>query len=243
MLNHSSPVPLYHQLADILRERIRSGEYTPGIRIPSEHQLAATYGIGRPTARQAVDVLVRKGLLARRKGAGTFVRKPDKEVDLFSLAGTLSAFQKKGLPVTTRILHKTRLKSVGKNSQNPFAGAEAYYFSRLSQVEGEPVLMEDLYLHPSIFKGIDEIDLAGRSLSRVVEERFYMRPTGGKQNFRIGYVDGKKASNLDVEPTEPILIVNRFLHFSQAENAIYSELFCRTDRFVFSQEIGGMSDV
>ena len=61
MLNHQSPLPLYRQLADLLAAKMRSGEYRPGDRIPSEHDLADTYGIGRPTARQAVDVLVRKG--------------------------------------------------------------------------------------------------------------------------------------------------------------------------------------
>ena len=55
MLNPDSPVPLYHQLAEVLLDKIRAGDYPAGSRIPSEHQLAATYGIGRPTARQAVD--------------------------------------------------------------------------------------------------------------------------------------------------------------------------------------------
>jgi GntR family transcriptional regulator len=55
-------------------------------------------------------------------------------------------------------------------------------------------------------------------------------------------VEGSKAADLAVSSTTPILVVKRFLHFSQAENAIYSELYCRTDQFVFSQTIGGMTD-
>ena len=68
MLNTESPLPLYHQLAEILTAEIRSGEYPPGSRIPAEMGLAQTYGIGRPTVRQAVDLLVRKGLVKRRRG-------------------------------------------------------------------------------------------------------------------------------------------------------------------------------
>jgi GntR family transcriptional regulator len=60
MLNPQSPIPLYHQLADILMAGIRSGDYPTGHRIPSEPQLAKDYGIGRPTVRQAIDVLVRQ---------------------------------------------------------------------------------------------------------------------------------------------------------------------------------------
>ena len=121
MLNSRSPIPLYHQLADIILAKIRSGEYPPGSRIPSENSLASRYSIGRPTARQATDLLVRKRILIRRRGSGTFVCEKQKEVDLFSLAGTISSFHKKGISITTRILHKTRLKLIEDDPENPFA--------------------------------------------------------------------------------------------------------------------------
>ena len=242
MLNPQSPVPLYHQLAEILMSRIRSGEYAPGSKVPSENRLSEIYGIGRPTARQAIEMLVRKRLLVRKRGSGTFVRTIEQEVDLFSLAGTSAAFDREGIDVVSDVLGKTRLVKVRRDQENPFAGEQAYFFSRLTRVEGTPVLIEDLYLHPEIFAGIEKVELHGRSLSRIVEERYHMRPTGGKQNFRIGFAQEKRALRLKVSPTEPILEVKRFLNFPNAENAIYSELYCRTDRFVFSQIIGGMSD-
>ena len=105
------------------------------------------------------------------------------------------------------------------------------------------MLVEDLYLHADIFDGIDRIDLQGRSLSQTVNEQYYMRPVGAKQTFMIGHVSGKKAQELAVSEDTPILLVKRFLHFSVAQDAIYSELYCRTDRFVFSQTIGGSVDV
>jgi len=242
MLNSQSPIPLYHQLADIILAKIRSGEYPPGSRIPSENRLAATYGIGRPTARQATDLLVRKRMLVRKRGSGTFVGERQKEVDLFSLAGTISSFHRKGISITTQIIEDIRMETVENDSDNPFSGRQVYFFSRLSRVEDMPVLIEDIYLHASLFSGIERFNLQGRSLSQIVEAQYYMRPTGGKQNFRIGYLTGKKAKNLDISSDIPILTVKRFLHFEQAKNAIYSELFCRTDRFVFAQTIGGIAD-
>ncbi|MHC1724433.1 MAG: GntR family transcriptional regulator [Syntrophobacteraceae bacterium] len=242
MLNTQSPIPLYHQLSDILLAKVRSGEYAPGERIPSENDLAAAYGIGRPTARQAIDLLVRRRVLARRRGSGTFVREEQAEVDLFSLAGTISSFQKKGISANTRIIEKTRLKKVEAGSENPFSGAKAFYLSRLSLVEEEPVLLEEIYLHPELFTGIDQLDLTGQSLSRIVDERYYMRLSSGRQNFRIGFAEMRRAQLLAVPPGTPILLVKRFLNFPQADNAIYSDLYCRTDRFVFSQTIGGFTD-
>ena len=40
-------------------------------------------------------------------------------------------------------------------------------------------------------------------------------------------------------PATPLLIVERLLHFPRAEGAVYTELFCRTDRFVYAQTLGG----
>lgn len=241
-LNPDSPIPLYRQLADLLMARIRSGEYPPGTPIPSEHSLAQEYGIGRPTARQATDWLVRRRLLMRKRGSGTYVRDDQHEIDLFSFAGTLSAFHKKAISVSSEIIEPIRLMNIPPDGDNPFAEGRAFHFARLSCVGDMPVLLEDIYLHAEIFQGIEIIDLQGRSLSQIVDEIFYMRPTGGKQNFRIGYLEGEKGRSLSVLPTTPILIVKRFLDFAPAASAVYSELFCRTDQFVFSQTIGGVSD-
>lgn len=243
MLNPQSPVPLYYQLADILLAKIRSGEYPPGERIPSEHQLAAAYGIGRPTARQATDLLVRKRILMRRRGSGTFVRQATKEVNLFSLAGTTAAFHQEGISVTTTLLEGPRLGIAPAGDEaNPFAGKPAYFISRLRTVAKCPVLIEDIYLDSTTFRDIDRMDLRHQSLSRIVEEHYFLRPTGGKQQFRIDYVQGQHAAALEVAAATPILLVNRTINFSDKENAVYAAMYCRTDQFVFSQTIGGFTD-
>ena len=117
-LNPQSPIPLYRQLADILSAKIRNGKYTVSSRIPSENQLAAEFGIGRPTVRQATDFLIRKGMLLRKRGSGTYVCARIKEVDLFSLGGTLSAFQSKGIDVDMRIRRNIRLIDVPEGADN-----------------------------------------------------------------------------------------------------------------------------
>jgi GntR family transcriptional regulator len=238
-LNPHAPIPLYRQLADQLMAMIRSGHYAPGSRIPSEHQLAGTCAIGRPTIRQAIDLLVRKGVLFRRRGSGTFVCDRQQEVDLFSLDGTFSSFQKKGLAVDTQILIPLRHLRVLGQRANPFSGGCAYFFSRLTRVAQTPVLLEDLYLHTDLFAGIERVELTGRSLSQIAEEIFYLRPTGAKQRFSVSCLEAEKGRQLHVAPDTPVLAVQRFLHFPQMQNGVFSELWCRTDQFVFSQTIGG----
>jgi GntR family transcriptional regulator len=103
-----------------------------------------------------------------------------------------------------------------------------------------PVLLEEIFLHPVLFNGIQNMDLHGRSLSQVVEAHFYMRPTGGRQTFRIAYADDAKRTAMELGMGSPVLEVHRFLNFQQVDNAIFSILTCNTETFVFSQQIGGL---
>lgn len=239
MLNPNSPIPLYRQLADLLTSEIRAGQYGPGSRIPSEHQLAAVHNLGRPTVRQAIDRLVRNGLLARKRGSGTFVCEPRQEVDLFSLDGTSASFRNKGLDVQIQLLTPVILEKISGSKANPFYDRQAYAFSRLTCVAETPVLLESLYLHADLFAGIDQMQLQGRSLSVIAEEHFYLRPVGGKQSFQIGEADESTAELLGLHPKTPILVVRRRLHFAHTPDGVYTEMWCRTDQFVFSQTIGG----
>jgi GntR family transcriptional regulator len=71
-LDHDSPVPLYEQLAGVLRREIEAGRVTG--RLPSELTLVQRYGISRGTARRAVAILVEEGRAEISRGRGTFVR-------------------------------------------------------------------------------------------------------------------------------------------------------------------------
>ncbi len=237
MLNPDSPIPLYHQICEQLQSRIREGVYPPGQMIPSETVLAKSYGVGRPTVRQAMDILVQKGLIQRKRGAGTFVKEPSPQIDLFSLAGTSQAFSTKGVPTQKRVLLPLEKKTVTGDVDNPFHSKPAFVMSRLTVARDEPVLLEDLFLDPDLFAGIEDMELGDKSLSRVVSERFYLTPCDGTQQFQVETLNEQRASILDMPPLDPILVVRRSLNFPKAPGAIYSVLFCRTDRFAFTQTI------
>lgn len=67
------PDPLYEQIARILEARIVDGTYQPRRRIPSEAGLVDEFGVSRPTARAAVQLLVDRGLVHTVRGKGSFV--------------------------------------------------------------------------------------------------------------------------------------------------------------------------
>jgi GntR family transcriptional regulator len=65
--------PKYKEIADDLRQRIRSGEFLQGQKLPTEEDLGDTYEASRNTIRQAVERLSMEGLVAKRQGQGTYV--------------------------------------------------------------------------------------------------------------------------------------------------------------------------
>jgi GntR family transcriptional regulator len=72
-VDHEGKVPVYLQIAAILREAIGRGDYAPGRPIPSETRLMQEHGVARLTARKAVRVLVGEGLVEVVPGRGAYV--------------------------------------------------------------------------------------------------------------------------------------------------------------------------
>lgn len=73
ILDRTSPVPLYHQLAQAIEDAIVSGDLAPGDRLENELAMTSRLGLARPTARQAIGELAKKGLVVRKRGVGTQV--------------------------------------------------------------------------------------------------------------------------------------------------------------------------
>jgi DNA-binding GntR family transcriptional regulator len=105
-VDRASPVPLYFQLARQLEAAIEEGALAPGSLLGNEIELAARLGLSRPTVRQAIQSLVDKGLLVRRRGVGTQVvhSRVARPLELSSLYDDLLAA---GAQPSTRVLLNT----------------------------------------------------------------------------------------------------------------------------------------
>jgi DNA-binding GntR family transcriptional regulator len=74
VIDQGAAQPLWRQLADILRDKIESGELPAGRVMPSEHTLSQEYELSRGTVVKALDALADAGLVVRVQGRGTFVK-------------------------------------------------------------------------------------------------------------------------------------------------------------------------
>ena len=240
MLNPASPLPLYHQLAEHLSAEIHRGALSPGDRLPSEPELSRTYGIGRPTVRQATELLVRRGLAERRRGAGTFVRATPGAVDLFTMSGTVSSFRSSGHELATELLCGPTVAK-GSPPDVPLTSSESVYFRRLGCLNNRPVLVEDVYLDAEVFTGIELAPLQEMSLSEIVRQRYRLEPTDGEQSYHVTRGPDSVVEALALPPDQHLLLIQRLLNFPGAKAALFSRLYCRTDYITFSQRLGAFT--
>src|SRR6478735_3075684 len=100
----SAGAPRYREVADALQRRILAGELTSHDRLASEREIAETFGLSRMTARQAVELLVRRGVVYRRPGSGTYVSPPRIVHTLQRLLGFTEQMQAQGVEPSGRVL-------------------------------------------------------------------------------------------------------------------------------------------
>ncbi|HEY9328724.1 MAG TPA: GntR family transcriptional regulator [Streptomyces sp.] len=155
-VDRSSPVPLYYQLAQQLEAAIADGRLAAGGLLGNEIELAARLGLSRPTVRQAIQSLVDKGLLVRRRGVGTQVlhSKVRRPLELSSLYDDLEAAGRH--PSTTVLTNVLRPATAAVAAAlGVTEGAEVQYIERLREADGEPLAL----LHNHLPAGL--LDLSG----------------------------------------------------------------------------------
>ncbi|WP_338486295.1 GntR family transcriptional regulator [Streptomyces sp. SCSIO 75703] len=156
-VDRSSPVPLYFQLAQKLEAAIERGALTPGSLLGNEIELAGRLGLSRPTVRQAIQSLVDKGLLVRRRGVGTQVvhSKVRRPLELSSLYDDLEAAGQR--PATTVLVNT--LVPAGAEAAVALGvaeGSDVHRVERLRFAHGEPIA----YLCNILPTGLLDLDTA-----------------------------------------------------------------------------------
>jgi DNA-binding GntR family transcriptional regulator len=161
-------VPLYYQLAQQLESAIERGRFAPGSLLGNEIELAGRLGLSRPTVRQAIQSLVDKGLLVRRRGIGTQVvhsqvRRP---LELSSLYDDLQAA---GQSPATRVLRNVTEPASAEvaGALGIAEGSEVVVIERLRLTHGEPVARMCNYLPPDLV-ALDTGQLEATGLYRLM---------------------------------------------------------------------------
>ena len=204
-------VPLYQQVMDDLKGEISRGVYPTGSRIPSEMELAKSYGVGRITVRRAIEELSRAGYLSRQQGRGTFVCAPKLKRKIVQ-KGDVQSFTDgcvaNDMVPGARLVSRTVVAATHEDAA--FFGV----VERVRTADGVPVMLENnafvLADHPYLQTLADD-DLTDNSIFALVAEHSGRSPLKSDPcTVEIALADAQAAPLLEVPIGEPLFYMEAY---------------------------------
>jgi GntR family transcriptional regulator len=239
LLNRNSPLPLYHQLYEILRGKITRGEWQPGDMIPTEAELTQQHAVSRTTVRQVLDLLVRDGLIFRQQGRGTFVAHPAVEQTLVRIASFTEDMRRRGFRPGTKVLLaqlQPAPSEIAANLRVPM-GEELACLRRLRLADDEPMAIEESYLVHRYCRGILRHDFANQPLRQIMDREYDIRWLHASQTVRAVPASREEAVLLGIQPKAALLNIERVSYSTQELAVEFLRVFYRGDRYVLFNEL------
>ncbi|OIQ10462.1 GntR family transcriptional regulator [Neomoorella thermoacetica] len=239
-LNMDPRIPLYYQLMQLFRQQIEEGEYQPGDSFPSGNELCERFGVSRPTVRQALNELVREGLLHRVKGKGTFVSAPKIQQDFMQkLVSFTEEMQQKGLKGTTRVLSLQVVPALKNVAAYLTLAIEepVFQLDRLRFINDEPIVVVTTYLPQKYCPTLNQQDLNNQSLYKTLEDQYSIRISRARRILEVIAATEEYAKLLEIDVGAPIQL-SRTIAWDQYNRPIeFSIARYRGDRSQFTIDL------
>ena len=225
----------YQKLKLVLKKNILSGKFKPGQVLPSEHDLREKYNLARFTVRQALDELVKEGLITKHKGKGSFVNdRKRKPLGLFAIKGFSAVVGEQGT-VKTSFLKKPYKFNWENNFFYPLSPPEkksgAWCYERLRSVGDDPVMLEYTYIPRGLLPVIAEKDFVNGSLFDTLHSSYKIEIGKAEQELVATGATKTIASALGIKTGDPVLHVYRKYHTNEKGLFIYSSFYCYTGKY------------
>ncbi len=237
-IDRASPVPLYFQLAQHFEAAITSGTLPPGARLENEVQLAGRLGLSRPTVRSAFLYLANKGMVVRKRGAGTVVAKEriDRDVELTSLYDDLTAAGR--APATEVIRNEVGHASdvVARALQLP-ERTLVIRLERIRLADGEPIALMHNFL-PAALVHLTTDMLATRGLYEL------LRASGIRFGSATQRMSAKNASLAEARALgeargTALLTMERIAYDEGGRPVEFGQHLYRASRYAFTLTMSG----
>jgi len=231
-VDRTSPVPLYFQVASRLQELIEKGEIGVGARIENEVDLAERLGVSRPTTRRAIQYLVERGMLIRKRGVGTQVVHPKvrRPVELSSLYDDLVSSDRKP---RTEVLD---LRIIPAPPEAAAAleippGTEVTWIERLRYAGGEPLALMHNAIPLEVIR-LEETDLATHGLYELLRRAGFI-PRIATQVIGARTANAAEARTLQEKRGASLLTMTRTAWDASGRALEYGSHLYRASRYSF----------
>ncbi len=204
--------PLYQQIKVLLLKSLDQGEWKPGESIPSELELASRFQVSQGTVRKAIDELAADNLLIRRQGKGTFVA-THQEAKVRYRFLRLSPDTGNPAQTSSKILDCVRVKCPADIAAllQLRSGDTVVNLKRLLSFNGEPTILDDIWLPGSVFKDLDANTIKDNKapLYALFEIKYGVSMVRADEKIKAVCPTSEQASLLQVESETPLLFVER----------------------------------
>ncbi|MGX6445309.1 GntR family transcriptional regulator [Neobacillus sp. K501] len=234
MINKNSPVPIYHQLEEAIKQQIENGLLKEEELIPSEREFAERFQISRMTVRQAINNLVADGYLNRKKGRGTFVSKKKVEQELQGMTSFTEDMLSRGMNPSSKLLS---FKIIGADKKTALdlkiaENEPIYKIKRIRLADGAPMALETAYIPVNLIPGLSE-ENSNLSLYQYIEEHLALTISEATQEIEAAIADGEIAEPLGIDKGEPILFIVRIAYLQDGTPFELVKSSFRGDRYRF----------
>jgi GntR family transcriptional regulator len=238
--NGDQRLPLYQLLRDDLAAKIASGTWKYGVALPSEAALAESYGVSIGTMRHAIEELVRDGMLERRQGSGTFLRRPDFTSSLFRFFLFQPPEGGEWLPESRILRRETEPSSAEVAAQLGLApGDMVIHLLRQRLFNGEPFAIENIWLSHDRFRALLELpqEETGPLLYPIYESVCGQMVAAIEETLTISSADPEQAEFLRIAPQTPVVVIQRLARSHNGTLLEYRRSCGRGDRFSYKIEV------
>jgi GntR family transcriptional regulator len=214
-------------------------DFSPGVPLPTERELASTLSTSRSTVRQALTELVVEGRLVRRHGSGTYVAEPKLAWPLQMSSFTEQAASS-GLKVETTLVSAERIPATDEIAQllGLRLGAQVHRIERLREVNGSPMALEQSHLSAKRFPGLAKALRQTGSLYQVLHEEFGVWPESAVETIETAPASPREAGLLATDTGAPMLILSRHSLDSDGQPVEWVRSWYRGDRYTFVARLG-----
>lgn len=197
--------PLYQQIKDAILEKVRTGVWVPGERVPSENALVKELGVSRMTITRALRELTEQGHLQRVHGVGTFVARPQRHASLIELRNIADEIRERGMRHRAEVLglEQTECDTTLANSMESTPGAPVFHVELVHYQDEQPIQLEDRYVNPELAPGFMAANFERVTPTQYLIER--IRPEEMEHVVQATLPNPDTCRLLGIPATEPCL--------------------------------------
>lgn len=235
--------PAYLQIADAIREQLRSGAYPPGAKIPTEQALRERWGISITTIRAALDQLRAEGLITSRRGSGVFVRERTTPrrlaTDVAMFDGWYTELARRGLqPGSTTTVTRAPAPAQVAEALGLEADAEVVIRERLMRPQDRPIEMLATSYFPAwvVEQAPNLADPSRGGTPRWLREAF--GPTWSEDVLAARMPTPAELERLELEPGTPLQTITGATYDAERRPLHYIEVIAPAGRIEFAYRYG-----